>query len=361
MVKISTKKMRRHKSRSGLFVLLIVALSCLCTSPSAWATSLQLPPHYELEGLTVTPSNTALAVVFHPFESESSISQGTYVYEISPAGEIRQLPATIHGSDAALTGVAPGPGNSVWVPATHGVVLVGESGLQRQVSLVGGEVNDVAPDGRGGAWVLIGHRVVRVGPGGQTHRLALGPLHLEEGCCAYPARLVATHRGGLWIAIVRGREQLTKELVERTPGGRLRAFRINGRFLRPNGIGVSGGRPILQSEHQFLELQRSSGQTHRIMTPDRPCFSTESAEVWCQARRSLNRVFPRGGPSTAPLPQPDLRIRRLAPGAGGRLWYGAENRAPCRAGPSTCATETPGVIVVGELSTDGQGMPRSGH
>lgn len=348
-----TEEMSRHISRSVIFVLLAMAFSGLCATPATAATAFQLPPHYELEGLTVAPSGNAFAVVFHPFEVESEIEQGIYVYEISPAGDIRELPATIHGSDVGLTGAAPGPSNSVWVSETHAVILVGEGGIEREVSLGRGEIENVATDGHGGAWVLIGHRVLHVGPGGRTHRLDLGRLHLEKSCCAYPARLVVTPRGGLWIAIIRGREQLTKELIERMPGGRLRSFRIKSRFRGPSGIGVSGGRPILQSEHEFLELEPGTGRTRPIVVPDHPCFATEGAEVWCQAHGVLYRVFPRGDPSPTPLGAPGLRIRRLVATAAGRFWYGAERGGPCRAGPSTCVTETPGIIVVGELGGDG--------
>jgi hypothetical protein len=164
--------------------------------------------------------------------------------------------------------------------------------------------------------------------------------------------MTVDHRGNLWLAVARGFEQLTREVIERSPDGRVRRFKVGRRFLPTEAIGVSGGQPVIRTGHKFLRLDRSGELSRRVSVPDRPCTLTETAEIWCAgwASGSFYRAFPKGESTSLKLPEPELRVYDLVPTGAGEYWYAAENRDPCHAGPSTCIIDTPGTIVVGHIT-----------
>jgi hypothetical protein len=152
--------------------------------------------------------------------------------------------------------------------------------------------------------------------------------------------------------VLRGGESLTREVIERSQDGWSRTFRIDRRFFGTEEIGISRGRPVSRSGHQFLRVDRSGGLSRRVSVPDRPCTLTETAEIWCKAwaPNAIYRALPKGDPSPASPPEPGFRVYNLEPIGHGDLWYAAENRNPCHAGPSTCIIDTPGTIVVDQIT-----------
>jgi ligand-binding sensor domain-containing protein len=180
--------------------------------------------------------------VFRPFGFGTELSQqGTYVYEVSPTGSVQELPAKISDSNAGLAGIAAAGPDSVWIPGSHHVRLLGGAGVEKEVAVGRAEIGSVATDRHGGLWVAAGPHVFHVSPSGEVSRLRVGPL--EPASRATVSRLVEDHGGNLWLTVLRGGESLTSEVIERSQGGWSRTFRIDRRFFGTEEIGISGGGP----------------------------------------------------------------------------------------------------------------------
>jgi streptogramin lyase len=345
--------MSRFFSRASLLPA-IAAIGALWLMPSAsaasTATAFRLPPGNELESLAAGSSRSAFAVVFHPFSVTDKVPQGSYVYEVSPSGSIRELSAQISESRAGLAGIAAAGPDSVWVPTANHVLLVGNSGVEKRVKVGKQKIESVASDRRGGVWVASATRVLHVSQTGSVSRLHLRSL--IPGKFAAVTSLVLDQQGNLWMAVARGFEQLSREVIEHSPSGKVHTFKVGKRFLPTESIGVSRGEPVIQSGHDFVRLDRLGELSRHVAVPDRPCSLTETAEIWCGGRAagSFYRAFPRGGPAALTLPEPGFRVYGLVPTHGGQFWYAAEDRDPCNAGPSTCSIDTPGTIVVGQIT-----------
>ena len=118
------------------FIVVIVLLwSMPSASSAATATAFRLPPGNELEALAAAPSGSAFAMVFHPFSISGKVAQGWYVYEVSSAGSVRELPAMIPQSPVGNAGIAAAGPESVWVPTPHSVLLVDSGGIEKSVSV----------------------------------------------------------------------------------------------------------------------------------------------------------------------------------------------------------------------------------
>jgi hypothetical protein len=320
-------------------------------STASTVTAFRLPPGNELDALAATSFGGAFAAVFHPFAPGTELSrQGSYVYEVSSSGSIRELPAKISDSNAGVAGIAAAGPDSVWVPTSHHVLLVGDRGVEKTIAVGRAEIDTIATDRRGGLWVAAGVRVFHVSATGKVSRVRLRSLGPARG--AVVGRLIEDHGGNLWLAVLRGGEMLTREVIERSPDGRIRTFRVGRRFYGAEDIGVSRGRPVIRSGHKFLRLDRSGELSRPVSVPERPCTLTEAAEIWCKAwaSNSIYRALPKGDPSPLSLPELGFRVYALVPTGDDDFWYAAENRNPCHAGPSTCITVTPGTIVVGRIT-----------
>ncbi len=240
------------------FVAAIVLLWAMPTASSAsTATAFRLPPGNELEALAAAPSGNAFAMVFHPFSISGEVAQGWYMYEVSPSGSIQELPVRLPRSNAGLAGIAAAGPDSIWVPTFHQVLLVGSDGVERTIKVGQQEIDDLAGDGQGGVWVAAGARVLHISPTGKASSLHLRELR-PTGDAAV-ARMVVDRRGNLWLAVVRGGESLTREVIERSPDGQHRTLKVDRRFSYTEGIGVSNGRPVLRSGQEFLRLDRTGG------------------------------------------------------------------------------------------------------
>jgi hypothetical protein len=308
------------------------------------ASASALPSGYELHGLAAGPSGDAFVVAFHPIERGSETAEATYVFEVSSSGEVSRLPVQLHDSVAGLSGIVATPDNSVWVPTENGVDRIGASGIEAEVPVGGVENTDMATDHKGGVWVASGSRVFHVDAGGAVAELPLSSL--DRSRYATITRLV--DRGGtLWMAVARGQEELTREVIEHVPGRRLRFLPVRARFRYPDKIAVSDGVPILQSGLHFIEGVGAGGALEEVPAPDHLCFLTEQAATWCQVRKTVYRAVPRGDRSPTVLPEGGLRIRRLATSGSGQVWFAAERGAPCRGGGLTCSSIPAGTITVG--------------
>ena len=304
------------------FIVVIVLLwSMPSASSAATATAFRLPPGNELEALAAAPSGSAFAMVFHPFSISGKVAQGWYVYEVSSAGSVRELPAMIPQSPVGNAGIAAAGPESVWVPTPHSVLLVDSGGIEKSVSVGRTSIDSLAGDRQGGVWVAAATRVFHVGQTGTVSRLHLGSL--KPGRLAMITSMVLDRKGNLWLAVARGFEQLTKEVVEHSPDGEVRTFKVGRRFLPTEDIGVSQGRPVIQTGQEFLRLDRTGELRRRISVAGNGCPLTETAEIWCSAVAPgwFYRTFPKGDPAALKLPQlefpePPLRVYDLAPSGG---------------------------------------------
>jgi ligand-binding sensor domain-containing protein len=87
------------------------------------------------------------------------------------------------------------------------------------------QIETVTTDRQEGVWVGTGPRVFHVSPSGAVSRL---PLSLP-GPGKYTSMTV-DRQGNLWLAVERGFEQLTRELIEHSPDGQVRTFRRSARI-----------------------------------------------------------------------------------------------------------------------------------
>jgi hypothetical protein len=332
----------------AVFVVLSLVPS---TSTASTATAFRLPPGNELDALAATSSGSAFVAVFRPFGSGTELSQqGTYVYDVSPTGSVKELPAKISDSNAGLAGIAAAGPGSVWIPGSHHVRLLGHAGVEKEIAVGRAEIESVATDRHGGLWVAAGARIFHVNPSGKVARLRIRPL--EPANRATVVKLIEDHGGNLWLAVVRGDEALTTEVIERSPGRPTRTFKVDRPIFGAEAIGITMGKPVIRSGQDFLRLDRSGELSRRVSVPERPCTLTETAEIWCKAwaSNSIYRALPKGDPSPVSLPEPGFRVYDLETIGHDDFWYAAENRNPCRAGPSTCIIDTPGTIVVGQIT-----------
>jgi streptogramin lyase len=343
----------------GAAVVAMVALVLWAQPGSAMAASasaFELPANSELSALTVGPGGGAYAAVERYDEPLGGVPLGFRIATIEADGSIAEFPATISKRAPIVNaGIAWGPAGSVWVPTGRDLTLVGPSGVEKKASLGKGEVADIVTDRHGGAWVLDGQHLVHVEAAGKIRRFAFGYRPAAKGCCGLPANLVVDGRGDVWFTVVRGGLQQTREVVERRPGGSFEAFPVGARFTHSEAIGVAGGRPIVRSGHKFLELDPRTGKSRRLAVPDEPCSMTEAAEIWCQGKKTISRWG--AAPSASVAFPPGFRLYEVAGGAGGELWYGAEDRPPCGAGASTCVNRLLKTVVVGQIPVPGAAVP----
>jgi ligand-binding sensor domain-containing protein len=337
----------------SLAVLALIGLA-VCVAPRAEAASqasaYPLAPGNEFLALTVTPENDAFVATSKFGGPYGDVYEGAHVFEIEPGGNVQEFPSFVRG-DIAQAGIAAGPSQSAWLPTERGIARVGENGLAKQIPLAHGEINALTTDFRGGIWVLTPLFFAHVDAGGTLRRFP-SAFPRQSGCCAAPTSVIADEAGDVWFTVVRGMEPLTKEVVERKADGQIRHFRIGTRFPSSTAIGVSAadGRLIVQSEHSFLEIDMRTRRSRRISVPNKPCFTTQIGEIWCHQMQGLVRVCPRHAQAAASLPRPGFRTSQLSTTTTGSFWYVAENRKPCRSGPSTCSTEAPGTVVVGDFA-----------
>jgi hypothetical protein len=141
--------------RALLAVVVVLSLTP-STSTASTATAFRLPPGNELDALAATSSGNAFAAVFRPFGPGTELSQqGTYVYEVSLSGSVEELPAKISDSNAGLAGIAAAGPDSVWIPGSHHVRLLGKAGIEMEVAVGRAEIESVATDREGGfGWRL---------------------------------------------------------------------------------------------------------------------------------------------------------------------------------------------------------------
>jgi streptogramin lyase len=221
--------MTRTKPGRALLAFLVTVVVVLSVAPAAGAAgdTESLPVGFELEAITVGPSDEGFVALVHSLQVGVEIAEGTHVFEISPAGEATEFPTIFPlGTEAGAAGIAAGPEGSVWIPVEHGLIRADSDGIEDEVELGGGEIERLSTDHKGGVWVIAGQQAVHVTAAGGTHALNLAPLRLAGTPYAGLASLVDDGRGDLWIAVARGREGRARELVERTPSGRLRQFRV---------------------------------------------------------------------------------------------------------------------------------------
>ena len=173
------------------------------------------------------------------------------------------------------------------------------------------QIETVTTDHQEGVWVGTGPRVFHVSPTGAVSRLPLSSV--RPGNYASVTSMAVDHQGNLWLAVARGYEQLTREVIEYSPNGQVRTFKVGRRFFPTERIGVSGGQPVIRSGHKFLRLDRAGVLSRRVSVPDRPCTLTETAEIWCKtwASNSIYRALPKGDPS---------RRHYRNPGSGFTTW-----------------------------------------
>jgi hypothetical protein len=349
--------MTRTKPGRALLAFVVTLVVALSVAPAAGAAdgTESLPVGFELQAIAVGPAGEGFAALTHSLQVGVEIAEGTHVFEISPAGEATEFPTVFpKGTAAGAAGIVAGPEGSVWIPVEHGLVRVDSDGIEDEVQLGGGEVERLSTDHKGGAWVIAGQQAVHVTADGSTHALNLAQLRLAGTPYAGPAGLVDDGRGDLWIAVARGREEAAKELVERTPSGQLRQFRIPRRLSGyPGAAGLWRDRPMLESGDLFLELDPDRGRFEAFRRTDRECRLTETRGVWCQGWIAVYRAFPHGDPPPPSLPHEASRLGELAEGPDGRLWYGSQVSSDGDPKLGGCHEGPCGTVAVGPLSPTG--------
>jgi hypothetical protein len=299
-------------------------------APSGGSTAYRLPPENEFLAITVGVEGDAFVVVQH-VDSLGGIV-GVPVFRVEPGGAIEELPVTVPpGAPVGLAGIAPAGPGSIWIPTAHGVDRVGGEGLEAEVSFGREEVDDLTTDHEGGVWVLASSHLIHVDASGGVRRFAPG-FHARL-CCVLARQVVVDHRGDVWFTVVRGFAQLVKEVVERSPDGTVHHVRLSTPVPRSFTIGIDSTRMVVQSGFGFFKVDFDSGRARRVPVPGRHCLTTETAEIWCQGRRSLFRVLPRAVGLATRLPRPGFLVSDLVTGPLGERWYVAGGRG----------------IVVGEL------------